>query len=113
MVRGLPGRESDGGGKKKAPLARGFFRSLQLLELNDLVGGRTLGALDDLETHPGAFLQGFEALGLDGSVVHEDIRAAILLDEAKTLGIVKPFYRAFSHFLLLLSVRGSLPEPLE
>jgi hypothetical protein len=104
---------ASGCGKKKAPLARGFCRSIQFLELDDLVGGRTLGSLDNLESHPGAFLQGFEALGLNRGVVYEDIRAAILLDETKTLGIVKPFYCTFSHFFQLLAVRGSFPEPLE
>jgi hypothetical protein len=35
-----------------------------------------------------------KALALDGAVMHEDIGTVIPGDKAKTLGVIKPFYRA-------------------
>jgi len=57
----------------------------QFLLLNNISRGRAFGTVDNLESYPGAFLKRFEAVGLDRTVVHENIGAAILLDKAKTL----------------------------
>ena len=40
------------------------------------------------------FSQGLETCALDGGEVNENVRSLGLLDEAKTLGFVKPFYLA-------------------
>ena len=65
---------------------RGLLDGLyQYLLLNNISCSRAFGTIDNLESYPGAFTQGFEAIGLDCGVVHENISAAILFDEAKTL----------------------------
>ena len=69
-----------------------------ILELYDVVSGRALGTVDDLELNPRALFQGPEAFGLDGRMMDENIRSVILLDEAKALGIVEPLHRTFFHF---------------
>ena len=43
------------------------------------------------------FRQGAEAVALDSAVMHKDIRTGLPSNEAKTFGIVKPFY--FASFL--------------
>ena len=51
----------------------------------------TVGAGFDLEGDPLAFPEGLVAIALDGLHVHEDIQAAILLDEAVACLGAKPF----------------------
>jgi hypothetical protein len=46
-------------------------------------------------------------------MMDKDILSAVLLNETEPLGIVKPLYCAFSHFQLLLAVRGAIFAPLE
>jgi hypothetical protein len=48
------------------------------LELLDLDRGRSLGALFNFEADTVTFLEAFEAGTLDGTMVNEDIFAAIL-----------------------------------
>jgi hypothetical protein len=57
----------------------------QFLLLNNISGSGALGTVDNLDSYPGAFAQRFEAVGLDRAVVYKNVRAAILLDKAKTL----------------------------
>src|SRR4029077_20321190 len=63
-----------------------------------------LGALLDLELHPVTFGQRAEALRRDRRVVHEHIRAAVLLDETEALRVVKPLHLALRHLRLLLRI---------
>src|SRR5260221_4949993 len=55
----------------------------------------------DVEAQPQPFAQAAHAGLFDGAVVHEHIlAAAILLDEAETLGAVEPLHRAGGHPLI-------------
>jgi hypothetical protein len=68
------------------------------LKLYHVLGLRPLGALGYFKFHRFFFCQGVKALALDGAVMHEDIGTFFPGDEAKTLGVVKPFYRtSFLH----------------
>jgi hypothetical protein len=64
----------------------------KLPDLGDLVGLWTLLPLDHFKLDSVTFLQGLEAFTFDGRVMNEDIRSAILADEAVTLGIIEPFH---------------------
>jgi len=76
------------------PIIRGYR-----LKFHYVLGLIALGTLDHLKLHCLVFIQGAEALALDGAVMHEDIGAVIPADEAKTFGIIKPFYRtSFFHY---------------
>ena len=62
--------------------------------------GRLLafGALDHVERDLLAFLQGLEALGLNGAEVSEQILATFIRgNEAETLGVVEPLDRTRCH----------------
>src|SRR5688500_10884677 len=56
----------------------------------DFVRLQALLALHDLEGHLLAFLQRLEAGALDGTEVHEKVRARLRGDEAEALGVVEP-----------------------
>ena len=53
------------------------------LQSRDAAGLGTLGAVRDLEGHPLALFQGFEAVALDSRKVHEHVGTFSLLDEAE------------------------------
>ena len=53
--------------------------------MNDIGCGGSLGAIDNVEGYPSAFLQGFESLRLNCGMMYEYILAAILLNKTKTL----------------------------
>jgi hypothetical protein len=75
------------------PIIKGFC-----LKLYYVLGLRPLGTLGYFKFHRLFFRQGVKALALDGAVMHEDIGAFFPGDEAKPLGVVKPFYRtSFLH----------------
>jgi len=59
--------------------------SNEVLKLANILGSRTLGALDGFETDTITLGQRFETLGLDCGMVYEKILAAVLLDETKSL----------------------------
>jgi hypothetical protein len=68
------------------------------LKLYHVLGLRSLGTLGYIKFHRLFFRQGVKAFALDGAVMHEHIRTAFPSDKAKTLGVVKPFYRtSFLH----------------
>ena len=83
-----------------------------VLELNHVGCRGSLGAVDNVEGYPCAFLQGFESLGLNCGMMYEYILAAVLLNKAKPLLIIKPFYCAFCHFVLLLCTRSHVGTTL-
>lgn len=72
---------------KKNPAASGVFWSCYKPELqgNHICRCRSLGAVNDVEADPLAFLQALKALGLDGGMVDKNILAAVLLDKAESL----------------------------
>ena len=71
---------------KKSPAEAGLLNIIQqVLELNDIGCGGTLGTVDNVEGYPGAFLQRLETLGLNCGMMYEYILAAILLNKTKTL----------------------------
>src|SRR5258708_10700169 len=59
----------------------------------DVRGLEPLGTLDHVELDLRAFLQGAEAVGVDGAEVHEDILTSAGRDEAETLRVVEPLDR--------------------
>jgi NADH:ubiquinone oxidoreductase subunit K len=85
----------------------GFF------EAGNLIGLRAFSALNDVELYFIAFFEAFVAFALDGAVVNEDVCSIIAAEEAITLRIVEPLYRAFilSHWNNSLSafLRASGP----
>src|SRR6266536_2757842 len=67
----------------------------QPLELGDVLSGRALLALHDVELDALAFGERLVAAALDGRMMNEAILLTILgRDEAKALRIVEPLYRA-------------------
>src|SRR5207244_8851917 len=76
---------------------------LLLLGALDVLGLQAFGAFDNFEVHNFPFVQGFEPLSLNGGVMHEDILAGILGDEAKPFLIVEPLDFTTGHNLLLFS----------
>src|SRR5262245_56834631 len=61
----------------------------RILEEGDVGRPRPLGALDDVELHPLALVQGAIALHADLRVVDEHVRAALTSEETETLGLVE------------------------
>jgi hypothetical protein len=85
----------------RVPTIRGYR-----LKFHYVLGLIALGTFDYLELHFLVFAQRVEAFALDGAVMYEDIGAVVPGDKAKSLGIIKPFYRtSFLHdetsFLML------------
>src|SRR5687768_8503143 len=64
-------------------------------QLRDVLGGRTLLALHDVELDALAFGEGLEATALDGRVVDEAVLLAVLgRDETKALRVIEPLHFA-------------------
>jgi len=90
--------------QKKSPAKSGAFSfdSIKVLQLYNLIGCRTFGAVDNLELNPCTLIERFVTICLDSGKMNEYIVAIVLLDKTKTLGSVKPFHCAFFHLELLL-----------
>src|SRR5207237_5087012 len=69
----------------------------------DVRGLRALRALHNLERHLLAFGQRLVAVHADRREVHEDVVAALALDEAVALLIREPFHGALCQLLFLLT----------
>src|SRR5690606_32363664 len=82
-------RLEDGGG------GRGTARERS--RLADVRGLQALGALHDLELHGVTLGEGPEAVHHDGAVMHEDVLAAFLRDEAVALRVVEPLHGTRRH----------------
>src|SRR5688500_14011154 len=68
-------------------------RSAGSADLDDVLGGGALLALDDLELDPVAFLQRLEAVPLNRRIVNEAVLLAVLRrDEAEALRVVEPLH---------------------
>src|SRR5690606_32306344 len=102
--------------KRKGPPRRAFPWCVgrDRLERLDLVRLQALLALDDLEGNLLAFLQRLEAGALDGTEMHEQVRAALRGDEAEALGVVEPLDGTgltIRHVLLLETFGVGLARP--
>src|SRR5262249_4591177 len=75
---------------------RALERSRELDE-GDVGRARPLRAVDDLELHLVAFVQGAETLGADLGMVDEDVRTTLTREETEALGLVEPLDSAFDH----------------
>ena len=67
----------------------------------DVLSLQTFGAFDNLELDGFPFIQGFEALTLNGGVMNKHILAGILGDETKTLLVVEPLDFTTGHNIFL------------
>jgi hypothetical protein len=80
---------------------------------NDVSGLRTLGAFDDFELDVLSLFERPETRALDCRVVHEDVAAALALDEPVPLGVVEPLDLACDALFLLPGLLVALlPELL-
>ena len=72
---------------------------LRCLHRADVCSLQPLLAFDDLELNGLALFERSVALGQNRALMHENIRAALTLDEAVALFRVKPFHRSllFAH----------------
>jgi hypothetical protein len=61
-------------------------------ELDNVLGLESFRALDHFELHFLIFLERFETLPLDGGMMHKDISAIFLGNEAIAFSVIKPFY---------------------
>ena len=64
----------------------------------DRFGLRSFGSIDNRKTDALTFCQRFETLALDRAEVDEYVRTVLARDEAKALGVVKPFDRTLFAF---------------
>src|SRR5450631_1456761 len=99
--------------KKKAPgtLTPGAFHykdcSLCVLYVRRLLA---FGALRDVEGNLLAFLEGLEALHLDGREVREEVFAAVVgRDEPVTLRVIEPLHSSGCHSITCLLLNGWSP----
>ena len=83
------GREPpDGRGRRGGPATAPA--SQWLGGFRDVAGLRALGTIDDLELDRLSFLERPESGSLDRREVHEDVAAAVALNESVALGVVEP-----------------------
>src|SRR5690606_16913087 len=83
------------GGAAEAAAGGALARTtLGLLEADDVLRLEPPGLLDHVEFDPLTLVQGAEAGALDGGVVDEHVRTAVLLDEPVPLFLGEPFHGA-------------------
>jgi hypothetical protein len=80
--------------------ASSFFRNCES-DYGHVGSSRAFGALFHIERNPVSFVQGTKTGGVDGTVMYEYIRPVFLLDETKTLAVIKPFYNSVCHAIIL------------
>lgn len=81
--------------RKKPGLSAGLLTFYCVLPLFGFLNVLSLGALwpiYNIEGNPLPLLKGLKTLGLYCREVNEDVRTLVLLDETKTLCLVKPLY---------------------
>jgi hypothetical protein len=61
-------------------------------KLDDILGLESFSSLDHLKLNLLVLLERLETFSLDGGMMHEDIGAVLLGNEAITLSIVEPFH---------------------
>src|SRR5262249_36613745 len=74
----------------------------------DILGGRPLLTLYDVELNALSLVQALDSVTLNGVVMHEQILTSVLgRDEAEALVIVEPLHGSFHrHSVLALEIRG-------
>ncbi len=75
------------------------------VNFHDVLGRRTSIALFNVEAYPITLTQTPETGHVDGSMMNKYIAAFILLDETKSLLVIKPLHDSFCHRADLLSAR--------
>lgn len=86
---------------KKAPRQAAGLFGIRLsggLDLPDVGRLRPFLTLDDVKGDAVPFGERLEAIALNRREVHKHVRTVVLLDESKTLRVVKPLNRTFCHF---------------
>lgn len=63
----------------------------------DVFSLQTLLTLGDVKLNPITLIQGFETIDLNRGIVHKNILAAVLGDEAETLLVLKPLHGTLRH----------------
>ena len=76
----------------KGGRARTSARPFVMLEADDVLCLQALGALADFEFHSLALIQAPVSFRLNGRVMHENILAALALNESETLAGIKPLH---------------------
>ena len=98
LLRSRPDREQKSGVKYEGSFAAGLIRGAL-----DVLSFQAFGAFDNLKLHGFPFVQGFEALTLNGGVMNEHILAGILGNETKTFFVVEPLDFATGHNFFLVA----------
>ena len=98
LLLSRPNREQKSGMKCEGGFAAGLIRGAL-----DVLSFQSFGAFDNLKLDGFAFVQGFEALSLNGSVVNEHILAGILGNETKTFFVVEPLDFTTGHNFFLVA----------
>lgn len=84
------------------------FRPYVQLEADDGFRLQALGSLFHFKFNGLAFVKGFVTLGLNCTVVHEDVLAALTLNEPIALAGVKPLYSSLFSAQLLTPLHEKL-----
>ena len=74
---------------------RSYLVLNEQLDCSYVFSFQALFALDNVEADLLALIQGLKAAGLNRAKVHENVRAALLLDEAEAFTFVEPLYFTF------------------
>ena len=98
LLLSRPNREQKSGMKCEGGFAAGLIRGAL-----DVLSFQTFGAFDNLKLDGFPFVQGFEALTLNGGVMNEHILAGILGNETKTFFVVEPLDFAAGHNIFLVA----------
>jgi hypothetical protein len=81
---------------------RGFQHNVAIsereLDLADVLGLRTLGAVGQIKLDPVALIQALETVALNGGIMHEHIAPTVLRDKTKTLLVLEPLHSSLRHF---------------
>src|SRR5487761_55522 len=78
------------------------------LEADDGFRLQALGSLFHFEFNGLAFVESLIPLGLNGAVMHEDVLAALTLDEPVAFAGIEPLYRSLFFTQLLTPLNGKL-----
>ena len=74
---------------------RSYLVLNEQLDCSYVFSFQALFTLDNVEADLLALIQGLKAAGLNRAKVHENVRAALLLDEAEAFTFVEPLYFTF------------------
>lgn len=80
------------------------------LNYGNIDGGGSFFALLNVEGHFVTLIEGFETASIDTGMMNEDVRTVLLLNEAITFGVIKPFHNSIGHSDTLLSQNSHGPK---